>query len=209
MEEHAVLVANGPVVWTPELAALAAAGTPLLAADGGADSLARIGLIPRVVVGDLDSVSPATTAWLGPDRLVRLPDQDRTDLEKALIFAFDELGVRRLTVLGALGGRSDHEIGNLGLLCRLARGTDLVFRDAVSWTIAIDGAVDLDARPGEVWSFWTFDPAVLVSLDGVRWPVRRASLAAGGRPSISNEAVGVRVRVETHGGTVIVHRRYR
>ncbi|NOZ95449.1 MAG: thiamine diphosphokinase [Acidobacteria bacterium] len=209
MKEHAVLVANGPVAWTPELAALAAAGEPLLAADGGADALARIGLMPRAVIGDLDSISPETAAWVGPARLVSRPDQDRTDLEKALIYAFDEAGVRRLTVLGALGGRSDHEVGNLGLLWRLARGTNLAFRDAASWTIAVSGTVELDAAPGEIWSFWSFDPAVLVTLDGVRWPVRRVSLAAGGRPSISNEATASKVRVVAEGGAVIVHRRHR
>jgi len=209
MERHAVLVANGPVVWTPELAALAAAAEPLLAADGGANSLARIGLMPSTVIGDMDSISAATAAWVGPSRLVRRPDQERTDLEKALIFAFDEAGVRRLTVLGALGGRCDHEIGNLGLLSRLAQGEDLVFRDTVSWTIAASGTMELEARPGETWSFWTFDPVVLVSLGGVRWPVERLSLAAGGRPSISNEARGERVRVDARGGTVIVHRRFR
>ncbi len=209
MEERAVLVANGPVVWTPELAALAVGGEPLLAADGGANALARIGLMPRAVVGDLDSISPETAAWVGPARLVSRPDQDRTDLEKALIFAFDETGVRRLTVLGALGGRSDHEIGNLGLLWRLARGTDLVFRGAASWTVAVSGTVELDAEPGETWSFWSFDPSVRITMEGVRWPVRRAGRAAGGRPSISNEAAASRVRIVTERGAVIVHRRYR
>lgn len=208
MEERAVLVANGPVVWTPELAALATAGEPLLAADGGANALARIGLMPRSVVGDLDSISPETAAWVGPGRLVRRPDQDHTDLEKALIFAFDELGVLRLTVLGALGGRPDHEIGNLGLLWRLARGADLVFRDAASWTIALAEAIELDAEPGETWSFWSFDPAVLVTLEGVRWPLHRTSVPAGGRPSISNVAASATVRVVPEGGAVVVHRRF-
>jgi len=209
MEDQGVLVANGPVLWSPELARLAARGRPLLAADGGANHLARIGLIPEAVVGDMDSISAATAAWLGHERLVRRPDQDRTDLEKALIFALDELGLRRLTVLGALGGRSDHEIGNLGLLWRLARGTDLVFRDEDSWTIAVDGTADIASRPGETWSFWSFDPAVLITLEGLRWPLHRQALPAGGRPSISNEAMADRVHVETAGGAVIVQRRLR
>jgi len=204
-----VLVANGFLVWTRELATLAARGEPLLAADGGANHLARIGLEPAAVIGDLDSVSPSTVAWLGAGRLVRRPDQDRTDLEKALIYAFDELAVGRLTVLGALGGRTDHEVGNLGLLARLARGEDLAFRDAASWTIAVDGTTELEACPGETWSFWSYDPRVLVSIDGVRWPVEKAPVAASGRPSISNKAVEERIHLETSGGAVIVHRRFR
>ncbi|HHQ48210.1 MAG TPA: thiamine pyrophosphokinase, partial [Acidobacteria bacterium] len=77
MERRAVLVANGPLVWTEELAALAASAEPLLAADGGANSLARLGLTPVAVIGDMDSISEATARWLGTDRLVRREDQDR------------------------------------------------------------------------------------------------------------------------------------
>ncbi|TFG39126.1 MAG: hypothetical protein E4H44_02685, partial [Candidatus Aminicenantes bacterium] len=60
-----LLVANGPVRWTEALASLAATADPLLAADGGANHLGRIGLRPAVVIGDLDSITPGIRAWLG------------------------------------------------------------------------------------------------------------------------------------------------
>jgi len=203
-----LLVANAPLRWTETLAALAAAASPLLAADGGADHLARIGLRPDILIGDMDSVSPATRAWVGEDRIVRRPDQDRTDLEKALIHAFDALDLERLTVLAALGGRPDHEIGNLGLLCRYALGERLVFREPAGIVLALAEPAKLPAVPGETWSFWTLDPAVRVTLSGVRWPVRSAPLHAAGRPSISNEATADRVGVAPEGGAVVVARRF-
>ena len=49
--DRALLVANGPVVWTETLAGLAAGATLLLAADGGANHLGRIGLRPAAVSG--------------------------------------------------------------------------------------------------------------------------------------------------------------
>ncbi|TFG39747.1 MAG: thiamine diphosphokinase, partial [Candidatus Aminicenantes bacterium] len=52
---NAVLVANAPLRWTPRLTALATAADVVLAADGGANHLARSGLRPAAVVGDLDS----------------------------------------------------------------------------------------------------------------------------------------------------------
>ncbi len=203
---RAVLVANAPLEWTPRLAALAAAADPLLAADGGGDHLARIGLAPSALIGDLDSVSPATLSWLGPERVLARPDQDHTDLEKALEHAFGELGLEQLTVLAALGGRVDHDTGNLGLLAALARGEDLVF-EGESWRVlAVTGTVELESVPGETWSFWTYDPRVRVTLEGVYWPVTQAPLAAGEHPSISNRATGSRVRVTAPEGAVIVMR---
>ncbi len=202
----AVLVANAPLQWTPRMAALAAAADPLLAADGGADHLARIGLVPAAVVGDLDSVRPETLRWLGPERVLERPDQDHTDLEKALHHAFDVLEVAELTVLAALGGRIDHDAGNLGLLARLALGERVVLEDETWRVLALTGRLELDAVPGETWSFWTYDPAVRVTLEGVHWPVVERALDAGGRPSISNRAAAERVTVTAEGGAVVVMR---
>ena len=187
---------------------MAASAQPLLAADGGANHLARLGLRPTAVVGDLDSVSPDTRAWLGEDCIVDRPDQDRTDLEKALEYAFDDLRIRNLTVLAALGGRTDHDLGNLGLLARMAMGKCLIFEAADQTVLAVAGEAKLTARPGETWSFCTFDPSVRVTVEGVRWPLENASIDAGNRPSISNEAVDDHIRVRVTGGSVVVMRRY-
>ena len=207
-EGSPLLVANAPLSWTPRLAALAAAAVPLLAADGGANHLARLGLRPAAVIGDLDSISPETRAWLGEALLVERPDQDRTDLDKALEYAFDDLGVDRLTVLAAVGGRLDHDLGNLGLLARLAMGEKLIFEDAGHRILAVAGEAELVAQPGETWSFWTYDPSVRVTVEGVRWPIEDATVDAGGGPSISNEAVGDLVRVHATGGAVVVMRHF-
>jgi thiamine pyrophosphokinase len=203
-----LLVAGAPLNWTPRLAAMAAAAAPLLAADGGADHLARLGLRPAAVIGDLDSISPETRAWLGEESLIERPDQDRTDLDKALEYAFENLGVEDVTVIAALGGRVDHELANLGLLARLAMGERLVFEGADHRVLAISGKATLAAHPGETWSFWTFDPAVRVTVVGVRWPIENTTIDAGGRPSISNEAVDDLVRVRATGGAVVVMRHF-
>lgn len=203
-----LLVAGAPLNWTPRLAAMAAAAAPLLAADGGADHLARLGLRPAAVIGDLDSISPETRAWLGEESLIERPNQDRTDLDKALEYAFENLGVEHVTVIAALGGRVDHELGNLGLLARLAMGERLVFEGADHRVLAIAGEATLAAHPGETWSFWTFDPFVRVTVVGVRWPLENAAIDVGGRPSISNQATKEEVRIRTTGGAVIVMRHF-
>lgn len=201
-----LLVANGPIRWTERLAGLAAAADPLLAADGGANHLGRIGLRPKSVIGDLDSIKPGIRAWLGEERMVHRPDQDRTDLDKAFAYVFDECAYDRLTVLGATGGRLDHAAGNLGLLARRALGDRLSFLDTEHRVVAVTGEITLDAVPGETWSFFTFDPAVRVSLDGVKWPVTDVALDLPGKPSISNEAASDQVMVRSTGGAAVVIR---
>jgi thiamine pyrophosphokinase len=206
---EAVLVANAPIRWSPRLSALAKAASPLLAADGGADHLARLGLRPTAVIGDLDSISAETRAWLGETCMIHRTDQDRTDLDKAIEYAFDEAAAETLTVLAALGGRVDHDLGNLGLLARLALGERLTFETDEQIVLAVAGETTLEARPGEAWSFWTFDPSVRVTIEGVRWPIEDAVISADTTPSISNEAAGEEIRIESSGGAVIVTRHHR
>jgi len=205
-DRRALMVANAPLHWHPRLASLAASAEPLLAADGGANHLARLGLRPTAVVGDLDSISAETRAWLGEEIMVHRPSQDRTDLDKALEYAYGEVGVEQLTVLAALGGRTDHDQGNLGLLVKLAMGERLVFEGVDQRVLAVDGEATLTARPGETWSFWTFDPSVQVSIEGVRWLVEGAALDVSSKPSISNEATADEIRIRTIGGAVVVSR---
>jgi len=201
-----ILVLNGSLRWTHELANLARDARPLLAADGGANALARLGLRPDAVIGDLDSLTTATRAWLGEHALVHRSDQDSTDFEKALHHIFVDLGLNRLTVLGALGARIDQTVCNLGILAREARGADLVLRSRTEILLATKTSITLTAEAGESWSFWTYDPTASVTLEGVRWPVDRQSLAVDTRPSISNEAVASQVRVVPENGTVVVCR---
>ena len=144
-----VLVLNGDLSWTKYLADLVRNAPLLLAADGGANTLARLGVCPDAVVGDLDSINPGTRTWIGDERLVHRPDQQRTDFEKGLAFAFEESGVDRLFVLGALGGRLDHTIGNLGVLARQTLGPDLVLITESERVLATSASLDLEAIPGE------------------------------------------------------------
>lgn len=201
-----VLVLNGDLRWTENLARRVLDAPLVLAADGGANALARLGVRPDAVIGDLDSVNADTRAWIGEDRMFLRPDHDATDFEKTLEFAFDNSRAGHLVVLGALGGRLDHTIGNLGVLAREARGPALMLVSEQEQVVATAVPLELESQPGETWSFWTFDPGVLITLKGVRWPVTEAPLNVGDRPSISNEATGALVRVVPTGGPVIVYR---
>ncbi len=81
-----------------------------------------------------------------------------------------------------------------------------VFEATDHRVLAIAGEAALVAQPGETWSFWTYDPSVRVTIDGVRWPIEDAAIDAGGQPSISNQATEEEVRVQATGGAVIVMR---
>ncbi len=206
MEQTAVLVANGPVVWSTALRRLVGSAVEVVAADGGANHLLEIDLRPRAVIGDLDSMTAAARRWVGEERIVHRPDQEHTDLDKALEWMFEEAGITTVSVLGALGGRIDHAVANLGLLARHARGERLTFRDEHTFVVAVTGHGELVSRPDETWSFVTFDPSVRVTVRGVQWEVVAGDLATHTTPSVSNRATGSRVTIDADGGAVLAFR---
>ena len=115
---RAVVVAGSSLDVVPGLAALTCSDL-LVAVDGGADVLERLGLRPDVLIGDMDSVgeSARRTAEQGGVEMILLPTaKDETDAEAALRLVVAR-GAEQVTVYGALGGpRLDHLLGNLFLL---------------------------------------------------------------------------------------------
>lgn len=198
------MVANAPWRWRTEFVALVRRSELVLAADGGANHLARIGVRPAAVVGDFDSIRPGVRTWVGEERMVARPDQDTTDLHKTLTYAFDERGAGRVTVLAATGGRLDHAIENLAILGRWVGRGEVELRDEEHRIVAVDGALTVAAVAGATVSLMPLGRCARVWTRGLRWELDGGPLDLAGRTSVSNVAEGQRVEVRVEGGTVLV-----
>ncbi|MFN2166013.1 MAG: thiamine diphosphokinase, partial [Anaerolineae bacterium] len=126
-------------------------GDWIIGADGGAAQALDWGLLPDLVIGDMDSLPEAARSRLEAEgcQFVWHPRaKDETDLELALQYAVRQ-GAQEIVVLGALGGRLDHTVANILLLAlpslvgvsvRIVEGNQqaLVARDGE--TIRLEGA---------------------------------------------------------------------
>ena len=106
-----VIVLNGGFRLGPALRQ-ELAGAFLVAADAGFRRLGRAGIRPDVAVGDFDSLGGVPYGV----RAIRHPvEKDETDGELALQVALAE-GMRRIAIVGAMGGRYDMALGHVALL---------------------------------------------------------------------------------------------
>ncbi len=199
-----VVVANAPWRWRPEFVALVRAAERVFAADGGANHLARIGVRPEAVVGDLDSILPGVRRWIGEERMILEPDQDFTDLHKTLAHAFDTGGASDVTVLAATGGRLDHALENLMLLARWGGRGSLELRDEQVRAVPVVGRGVFTTQPGQTISLMPAGRCERVWTRGLRWPLDGEPLDLTGRTSVSNFAEGTEVQVRVEGGAVLV-----
>ena len=130
----ALLVSGSPAgVSAPLLHWLAARSDFVLAVDSGAEQLAAAGILPDLLLGDLDSLSEKTFEYL-KTKGVPLEcfdmDKDATDLELG-IEALSLRGYRRLIATNVSGGRTDHLLGSLGALASAAhdKGMQVAYFD--------------------------------------------------------------------------------
>lgn len=201
---HAVIVANAPWTWRPAHVALARGADLLLAADGGANHLAGVGLRPAAVVGDLDSIRPGVRAWLGEQAMAPRPDQDHTDLEKTLAYAIDERGATRVTVLAATGGRPDHAFENLALATRWGGKATIELHGEEGRFVPVLGRAELPTTAGQLVSLLPLGRCEHVWTQGLQWELGGDALDPACRISVSNRASGHGITVRVEGGMLLV-----
>ena len=201
MSRHALVITGGPV--PRDLGTLPAADM-VIAADEGFDNARDLGIHVDLLVGDLDSASPGAAHQA--QAVERHPvDKDETDLELALAAALNA-GMESVTVIGTIGGRVDHALGNI-LIMAADRWADLrihlridgtrawVVRDRVEVHGTVDNLVSLLAVGGQ---------ATGVTTTGLAWPLSNGVLEPGAGLGLSNRLAGPTATVEVGTGVVIV-----
>ena len=116
---NGVIFGAGPVAdYEAVRALLPKAPFYLIAADGGLRHARALGLVPDAFIGDMDSLREEDL----PEGAILYPSQkDDTDMMLAVKQAM-ALGVRKVLLLGGLGGRLDHTYANIQKMCIRDRG---------------------------------------------------------------------------------------
>jgi thiamine pyrophosphokinase len=205
IDPDVVVVASGggPAVVVPEAGAV-------VAADGGLDRAAALGLSVDVVVGDLDSVDPGAlaAAEAAGTRVIRHPEaKDATDLELALDEAI-ALGAQRVLVVASGGGRLDHLVGSLLLLGaeRYAGLTlDALVGDAVVHVVR--GERTIAGEPGALLTLLALGGAATgVVTEGLEYPLAAETLEPGSSRGVSNVFVETEARLTVATGVLLAIR---
>ena len=205
---YAVIVASAPELDIAPYQEHIRAAELLIAADGGALPLLRAGIVPHVVIGDMDSINAAGLAELDAHgvTLQRFPrEKDETDLELALLHAA-AAGATAIDILGALGGRWDHTLANVALLALpelLMRRTRLL-ADGQTLFLVRDSAV-LEGQAGDTISLLPLaGDAHGVTTKGLRYPLDNATLSYERARGVSNVLLDPPGHVSLRTGMLLV-----
>lgn len=166
----------------------------VIAADAGLEVLRPLHISPNAVVGDLDTVDKKVLEEYQnqPDIKFEIhkPEKDETDTELALLTAARQ-GCEAVDILGALGGRMDHAIGNIQLMYQFfCQGMEVNIYDARNRLYLLGGhkVFHREEVYGKYISFLPMTETVEgLTLRGFKYPLQRRTIGLGTSLCISNE----------------------
>lgn len=175
----------------------------IVCADSGYDSAILCGITPNVVIGDMDSVKNHL-----PDGIEKIKlncEKDDTDTQAAIDYLCDK-GCSEILLLGALGGRIDHEIGNIMLtVYALKKGVKLTIKDDKTEIFAVEKEAEFEGDEGDIVSIIPIEKnAEGVTLSGLKYTLKNATMQVGKTLGISNEFLGGKAKITVKKGIVLV-----
>ncbi len=166
----------------------------IIAVDRGLRVMEELSVTPNLVVGDFDTAEPGLVRRFRENPEIQFeqfrPEKDETDTELALIAA-EKRGYREVDVLGALGGRLDHEFANVQLLFLYAkRGVRVILYDPQNKIYIAKSGDRFPAKElyGKYVSFIPVSDVIRgLTLRGFKYPLENRDIVTGRSLLISNE----------------------
>ena len=215
--QRIIIFANGDLPDLNQARALLHADDFIICADGGTRHALALGLTPKLVIGDMDSIEKQAWADL---QTANIPvelyprDKNETDLELAITRAV-ELEPSEIIIVAALGGRLDQTIGNIALLSNTQHATYHPIAQRSGRNIRLDNGVEeiffcrdqaqIHGRSGDVISLIPWgNPVHGIQTHGLRWALTDETLYPEKTRGISNELLSETASVKISSGNLLV-----
>jgi thiamine pyrophosphokinase len=203
-----VIFVNGRIPHLEQVRSLIRPDDVIIAADGGSRHILSLGLVPSLVVGDLDSLSDDNRRKLeaAKTEIRSFPrDKDETDFELALDHAVSS-GYTEILVIAALGNRLDQTLGNLALLTGPSlAGLDVRLDDGAEQVWFVRTQTRFDGHPGDIVSLLPWGGAVTgITALGLRWPLNAETLIPSKTRGLSNEMLDGTASISVESGLLLV-----
>ncbi|KAK6154194.1 hypothetical protein DH2020_013833 [Rehmannia glutinosa] len=170
---------------------------------------------PNLIKGDLDSIREEVLRFYkdvpafqmqGTEVIDASDDQDTTDLHKCVAYIQDLPNLKNqdlcILVAGALGGRFDHEVGNINVLCRFpSMRIILLSDDCFIQLLPSSHHHEIHIQPAVVGPHCGLipisGPSKSSTTTGLQWNLSDTEMRFGGLISTSNIVKGEIVTVQS------------
>lgn len=207
-----VVVANGEIININFLKYVLKNSDHIICADGAAKYLMDLNIYPDLLIGDLDSINEKTLKWVEKNniKIQRFPvKKDMTDTELAVESALKQ-NPNKITIIGAIGSRLDHSLGNIMLLYKIHKlGIDAAVVNEINYITIVSDVLKMKCRIGEIISIIPVGgDARGVTLEGLKYPLNDHNIKMGSSLGISNKSVSEEIIISVKDGILLVVKIY-
>lgn len=174
----------------------------IIAADGGANHCHKLKIRPHLIIGDLDSITPATADYFSIVPQTKIIDQETTDLEKVINYIKKNLDqkekIEQVKIFCASSlTRVDHFFANLFLLSHFAKWpVNIIDENFLIKYVSQDTI--LNNLKNKTVTIAPVDHCVGLKLIGFQWPLNHKKY------SISNIIVSNQAEIKIAKGKIMI-----
>jgi len=186
-QEPALIIANGESCSMDLLGQLLEWSPTVIVLDGAAHRVEPLGIKMDVLLGDFDGNLnlEEIEQRQQPLKVIHTPDQNATDLEKAILWLIEE-GYPSANIAWATGLRADHTVNNMMSLFKFQDRIDLVMVDDHSRIFSLPKKYKKWYPAGTHISLIPFGLVEGISLKGLKYSLENENLESGIRSGSSN-----------------------
>ena len=183
----------------------------IIGADGGCNHLYNMGILPNYVIGDLDSINKDLIKYYESKNIIfkKFPThKDQTDAEICIHLA-KTLNATEIHVIGALGGRIDHALSNIGLMYYvLEMGIEPKILTSEEEVVIIHNDTKvIKGKKGDTISILALkQDAIGVTLEKLEYPLNKARVSYLSPLGISNVMLEDECNITVEDGYLLVIR---
>ncbi|NOH01614.1 MAG: thiamine diphosphokinase [Chloroflexi bacterium] len=201
-----IIFANGSLPNLEKARQLIRSDDFIIAADGGTRHALALGLVPNVIVGDMDSLPSTFRPSTFDGELILFPkNKNETDLELALNHALT-LNPDQILILAALGGRIDQTLANIALISNLQLATfNIKLTDGVEELFFCRDQAHVEGRSGDIVSLIPWQGEVTgVFTENLKWHLHHETLYPDKTRGISNEMTADVATITIQSGLLLI-----
>lgn len=180
----------------------------VVCADGGIENTLKLGLIPNIVIGDLDSITNDTMEMMVKENIktIKYPkEKDETDTELVLDYLIKQR-CSTVTMMGCLGNRMDHSLANIYLLKKLLKNKiNGHIIDENNHITLIDNQIELIDKKEHIVSLIPLTDRVEgITTKGLYYPLDNALMLKEKPYGISNVIISNDAKVNISSGELLI-----
>lgn len=179
----------------------------IICADGGANNVKELEIIPDYIIGDMDSIKKSVLNFykkLNKTKIIKDENPDKTDLELAIKLA-ETLNPSKITIFGAIGSRIDHTLANIYCLDKIKPEIKAqIVDDKITLQLAKEN-LEITDKKNSIVSVIPISDIKSLNYKGFKWNVKNLDTKIGWF-GISNILVENKASITFSKGKVLVIR---